>query len=107
MTLLDAALAYAAMGWPVFPCHPGNKQPLVKSETNGEGGFKLATTDSTQIRAWWTKYPKALIAVPDLRGDRRVRDRPRHRRFATAHAQIPCTAEQGISPTRAGNFAAP
>ncbi len=56
--MLDAALDYARRGWPVFPCHPGTKQPLVK------GGFKVATTDEAQIRRWWGSMPDALIACP-------------------------------------------
>jgi hypothetical protein len=54
---LDAALAYAAQGLEVFPC-ASDKTPLTRH------GFKDATTDPDQIRAWWTKYPNALIAMP-------------------------------------------
>jgi hypothetical protein len=43
--LLQAALEYAHRGWPVFPCDKG-KRPLTKH------GFKDATTDENQIRAW-------------------------------------------------------
>ncbi len=56
--MLEAALAYAAKGWAVFPCHPSTKQPLVKK------GFKVATTDAAQIRRWWEHMPDALIACP-------------------------------------------
>jgi Virulence-associated protein E-like domain/Bifunctional DNA primase/polymerase, N-terminal len=64
-TLLDAALDYAARGWPVFPCHPKTKRPLTPKGENddGSGGLKRATTDPAQIRAWWTQFPKALIGV--------------------------------------------
>jgi putative DNA primase/helicase len=61
MTPLDAALAFARRGWPVFPCHwqgERRKRPLV------EGGFHAATTDEAQIREWWTRWPDALIGVP-------------------------------------------
>ncbi len=71
MSLLEHALAYAGRGWPVFPCHPGTKQPLVKGEKDdagktieGTGGLKRASTDEVQIRAWWSKWPKAMIGLP-------------------------------------------
>jgi len=51
------ALEYAARGWPIFPCHPRTKQPLIQS------GFKNATIDPAQIKDWLKKWPKALIAV--------------------------------------------
>src|SRR5260370_34058436 len=53
--LLDAALAYASRGWPVFPCKPDSKRPLT------EHGVKDATTDPDIIRGWWTQWPNALI----------------------------------------------
>jgi putative DNA primase/helicase len=68
-TLLDAALEYAARGWPVFPGHPKTKRPLTpqgkdaEGNADGSGGLKLATTDAAQITAWWTQFPKALIGV--------------------------------------------
>jgi putative DNA primase/helicase len=61
MTAL-AALGYARRGWPVFPCHwqgERRKRPLI------ECGFHAATTDNeAQIRAWWRRWPDALIGVP-------------------------------------------
>jgi hypothetical protein len=56
--LLAAALAYAAWGWPVFPCIPGAKAPATRS------GFKDATTDERQIQAWWRQTPNANIGLP-------------------------------------------
>lgn len=61
--ILEHALAYAVRGWPVFPCNPSpirkvGKRPMTPS------GFKDATTDEVQIRAWWTRWPDALIGVP-------------------------------------------
>jgi len=55
--LLETALAYGRKGRPVFPVKP-NKQPLTKH------GFKEASTDEEQIHAWWTRWPRAGIAVP-------------------------------------------
>lgn len=62
--MIEHALAYAAQNWPVFPCHPATKQPLVKGEVAGEGGLKLATTDPERIRAWWKQWPNAMIGLP-------------------------------------------
>ncbi len=55
---LDAALALVLQGWPIFPCDPATKAPLVV------GGFKAATTDERKIRARWERWPQAMIGVP-------------------------------------------
>jgi putative DNA primase/helicase len=58
---VETALGYAGSGWPVFPCHwqgERRKRPLV------EKGWQAATTDEGQIRAWWTRWPQALIGMP-------------------------------------------
>lgn len=56
--MLQAALAYAAAGWAVFPLRPRDKTPL------GGHGFKDATTDAETIRAWWSRTPDANIGLP-------------------------------------------
>lgn len=68
--VLDAALDFAARGWPVFPCSPEHKRPLIARDRDATGapipktgGVAKATTDAAQIRAWWTKWPAALIGV--------------------------------------------
>lgn len=54
--MLEAALAYAARGWPVFPCN--GKKPRTMH------GFKEATTDAEKIRDWWLTWPQADIGIP-------------------------------------------
>ncbi|HEV7910855.1 MAG TPA: bifunctional DNA primase/polymerase [Methylocella sp.] len=54
--LMAAALGYARRGLPVFPCKV-DKKPFPKS------GFKEASTDPTQIEAWWKEHPNALIGI--------------------------------------------
>ncbi|MBM3769404.1 MAG: bifunctional DNA primase/polymerase, partial [Acidobacteria bacterium] len=56
-TMLDHALAYAARGWRVHPLRARDKTPASKH------GCKDATTDETQIRAWWAKFPNANIGL--------------------------------------------
>jgi Bifunctional DNA primase/polymerase, N-terminal len=55
ITPLDAALRYAARGWPVFPCR--GKIPLTAH------GFHDASTEAGTIEAWWRENPDALISV--------------------------------------------
>ncbi|WP_300610022.1 bifunctional DNA primase/polymerase [Trebonia sp.] len=54
---LRQALAYAAAGWPVFPCKAGLKVP----DTNH--GFKDATTDPATIRQWWPAGSDRNVAI--------------------------------------------
>jgi hypothetical protein len=54
---MDAALAYAAIGWPAFPCKPDSKEP------DTVHGFKDATTDARRIRAWWSAVPARNVAI--------------------------------------------
>ncbi len=53
----DRALAYAAVGWPVFPCKPGVKEPATSH------GFCDATTDPDKIAWWWRRQPEANVAI--------------------------------------------
>ena len=55
--LLEAALRYAELGYPVFPCASGRKTPLTPR------GFLDAATDKSQITAWWGRWPSSNIAI--------------------------------------------
>lgn len=57
-TLGEYALAYARMGWPVFPIRPGGKQPYP-----GSRGLLDATTDEALIAHWWRERPNSNIGV--------------------------------------------
>ena len=56
MTTFDAALSYAARGWPVFPVAK-DKRPLTPK------GFYDASADAAQIRDWFTRFPNAGIGL--------------------------------------------
>jgi hypothetical protein len=59
LNLEASALYYAArIGWPIFPLKPRGKTPLTRH------GFKDATRDLDQIRAWWHTNPDANIGTP-------------------------------------------
>jgi Bifunctional DNA primase/polymerase, N-terminal/Primase C terminal 2 (PriCT-2) len=71
--MLDAALAYASWGLPVFPVDVKSKVPIPRRDPDptgefkdgipGTGGVYKATTDANTIRAWWTNRSH-LIALP-------------------------------------------
>ena len=57
MEMLQHALNYAERGYKVFPCVPGQKNPLTAH------GVLEATTDEMQIQLWWDACPNANIGI--------------------------------------------
>ncbi|MBI3865545.1 MAG: bifunctional DNA primase/polymerase, partial [Planctomycetia bacterium] len=55
--LLESAHRYADLGYRVFPCAPGTKQPLTKN------GVLDASSDIVQVEQWWTERPNANIGL--------------------------------------------
>jgi Bifunctional DNA primase/polymerase, N-terminal len=72
MPILHFALDSAHRGFPVFPCSAANKAPLTEADVDpvsgkkieGTGGFRKASCDPEQIKAWWEKHPNAMIGIP-------------------------------------------
>ena len=72
--MVNAALAYAAHGFPVFPLSVTSKVPIPRRDRDptgknpkglpGTGGLYKATTDPLIIQSWWQKKPYALIGLP-------------------------------------------
>ena len=54
---LRQALAFAARGWPVLPCLPGQKIPATAH------GYRDATVDERQITGWFASHPDWNLAI--------------------------------------------
>jgi hypothetical protein len=54
---LREALAFAARGWPVLPCLPGQKIPATAH------GYRDATTGERQITVWFASHPDWNLAI--------------------------------------------
>ncbi len=65
--MLTAALAYAARGWPVFPCKGGHGE--VRADGKADKGpltpnsFLDATTDPEKVTRMWQRHPGANIGL--------------------------------------------
>jgi archaellum biogenesis ATPase FlaH len=89
--MLERALHYASHSWPVFPCQPRGKRPLVQH------GLKQATTDDATIKRWWTEWPNANIGVAltnivvvDVDGEK---GEASLRALTSQHGELPLTLE--------------
>jgi hypothetical protein len=91
--VLDAALAYAARGWFVYPCLPRSRTPF-----KGSHGHKDASIDPATIRRWWGACPDATVCIAtgasgllviDVDGDRGIRSL---RALMEQHGELPDTA---------------
>ncbi len=62
MPMLDAALRYVRLGWPVFPLGVRSKLPMVPAAMGGKGS-EDATLSEEKVREWWGRWPKANIGL--------------------------------------------
>jgi hypothetical protein len=62
VSLAEAAIHYAAQGWPVFPL--AGKIPFRTLDGRDGHGYHDATTDPELITAWWQQHPTANIGLP-------------------------------------------
>ncbi len=70
--VLPETVVRFAQQYPVFPCRQFPEYVTVRGEEVLKGaktpymtgGFKIATQDPEQIRAWWGRWPNALVGVP-------------------------------------------
>ena len=60
--IVEAAIAYARAGWPVFPLH-GKKPFEYILPGQRSHGYKDATTDEEMLRAYWTYHKGATIGL--------------------------------------------
>jgi hypothetical protein len=90
---VEAALAYAARGWHVYPCIPRSRTPF-----RGSHGYKDATTDPALIKKWWGDCPQATVSIAtgasgllvvDVDGDRGIRSL---KALMAHHGELPDTA---------------
>jgi hypothetical protein len=94
-TKLAAALEAVRRGFSVFPLRPNAKIPAIKNWRN------LATTDKTQIAAWWSDDPD--YNVGGVTDDKFVADLdPRNGGVETVEALKLCWSNLGATPTTTG-----
>jgi hypothetical protein len=87
----EQAQAYAAHGWPVFPCQPGSKEPATRH------GFLDATTDPDRIAWWWRRQPGANVAVATGQPGPDVLDVDQHRAAGSGFAALNRLKRAGLA----------
>jgi hypothetical protein len=78
---LEVALNYARAGISIFPCKNAPGEPGVDKSPLGIRSWTAeSTTKENTIRAWWRKYPYALIGIDCGKSGLVVIDADRHER---------------------------
>ncbi|MHB1597152.1 MAG: bifunctional DNA primase/polymerase [Streptosporangiaceae bacterium] len=90
-SIVGRALAYAACGWPVFPCQPGSKQPATRH------GFLDATTDPERIAWWWRREPGANLAIATGTPGPDVLDVDQHGEAGSGYGALNRLARAGLT----------
>lgn len=62
LAMIEWALRYIRLGWPVFPLGVQGKMPMIPKEKGGRGSLD-ATLNEAQARGWWEKWPQANIGI--------------------------------------------
>jgi P4 family phage/plasmid primase-like protien len=60
--MLEWALRYVRLGWPVFPLGVRSKAPMI-SKADGGRGCLDASLNEPLVREWWGKWPLANIGL--------------------------------------------
>ena len=94
MSMLDAALGYARLGWHVFPCMPLSKLPAT------DNGFYAATTNPETIKRYWRQSDRNVAIRTGVASGIWVFDVDAHkdgeaslRRLEAEHGPLPKTRE--------------
>jgi Bifunctional DNA primase/polymerase, N-terminal len=95
------AQAYAAHGWPVFPCQPGSKEPATRH------GFLDATTDPDRIGWWWRRQPGANVAIATGQPGPDVLDVDQHGQAGSGFAALNRLKRAGLTEGAAAIVATP
>lgn len=64
----QVALTMARRGWPVLPCAVATKRPLIPRTETRPGGRSAATRDPLTITRWWSRWPRASLAIVPIPG---------------------------------------
>ena len=98
---LRQALAYAARGWPVFPCQAGHKTPATPH------GHQDATTDPAQITTWFTRHPRWNVAIATGAPGPDVLDVDEHGPAGNGYAAFARLSRAGLLDTAAAYVRTP
>lgn len=61
LNLIDYAIAYAAAGWKIHPCREKSSPGFKAKAPYLAHGLSDASYDIEKVKAWWTRWPNALI----------------------------------------------
>lgn len=94
---LSVALTYASCGVRILPCREADSRCGTAKAPYVDGGTHRASASTAQVRAWWGRWPNAVVGLPCFANGLLVLDADRHGNGDGVHSLSLIFSQRGFN----------